>query len=213
MTSGRPGRRGDALPSPRTDRAARSSVRQHGSRVVAMLAGLVGLALLLPASALAHSLNPSYASRLPLAVYVAGAAMTVALSFVVVLARDLKATAPDLTGPADVPRRITRYTLRSAGAHRLGLDRRPGHRRRVFRRRRRDAVPVGLRLGRRGDGIGLHRPGLAVPRSVLDPARHRRLRSSTGSASERGNRPTTRPGSGAGPASSGSRPSSGSSSP
>ena len=53
-------------------------------------------------------MNPSYTSRLPLAVYVAGAAMTVALSFVVVLARDLKASPPDLTGPAALPRRITR---------------------------------------------------------------------------------------------------------
>ena len=149
--------------------AARGESRQHGTRLVAMLAGLTGLALLLPASASAHSLNPSYASRLPLAVYVAGAAMAVALSFVVVLARDLKASAPDLTGPAALPRRITPSRC-GPRAHRLGLDRRPGRRRRLVGRRRRDAVPVGLRLGRRGDGVGAHRAGLALPGSVLDPA-------------------------------------------
>ena len=88
---------------------------QRGTRILAMLAGLVGLALVLPAAVLAHSMNPSYTSRLPLAVYVVGAAMTVALSFVVVLARDLKASAPDLTGPAAPPRRITRSTLRALG--------------------------------------------------------------------------------------------------
>ena len=42
----------------------------------------------------AHALNPTYTSRLPLAVYLAGAATTVALSFVFVLVRDVRADRP-----------------------------------------------------------------------------------------------------------------------
>ena len=64
----------------------------------AWLAALVGLAIVAlawPATVLAHSLNATYASRLPLAVYLAGAAATVALSFIFVLVRDVRATRPD----------------------------------------------------------------------------------------------------------------------
>jgi hypothetical protein len=87
----------------------------RGARILAVLSGVGALALAAPAAVLAHSMNPSYTSRLPLAVYVAGAAMTVALSFVVVLARDLKASPPDLTGEGALPRPITRLVLRSLG--------------------------------------------------------------------------------------------------
>jgi hypothetical protein len=73
------------------------------------------VALAAPAAALGHQLNPSYTSRLPLAVYVAGAAMTVALSFILVLARDVRAVAPTTTGPAALPRRPTRVVLRALG--------------------------------------------------------------------------------------------------
>jgi hypothetical protein len=56
-------------------------------------AALAAAAVLgIPAVAAAHGLSPVYQSPLPLAVYLAGAAITVALSFVFVLARDVRAT-------------------------------------------------------------------------------------------------------------------------
>jgi len=63
------------------------------------LAGVLGAVALVagvPAVAAAHGLSPVYQSPLPLAVYLVGAATTVALSFVFVLARDMRAgPAPD----------------------------------------------------------------------------------------------------------------------
>ena len=44
-----------------------------------------------PAVATAHGLSPVYQSPLPLSVYLVGAAVTVALSFLFVLARDVRA--------------------------------------------------------------------------------------------------------------------------
>ena len=44
-----------------------------------------------PAAAAAHGMSPTYQSPLPLAVYLVGAATTVALSFVFILARDMRA--------------------------------------------------------------------------------------------------------------------------
>ena len=68
----------------------------------------------LPSVAAAHGLSPTYQSTLPLAVYLVGAAVTVALSFLFVLARDMRA--PDV--PPDrivhVPAWI-RLTLRVVG--------------------------------------------------------------------------------------------------
>ena len=84
-------------------------------RLVAALATVGAIGLALPATALGHQLNPTYSSRLPLVVYIAGAAMTVALSFIFVLARDVRAAAPDLSGPAAPPRRATRAILRTIG--------------------------------------------------------------------------------------------------
>ena len=72
-------------------------------------------ALLLPGAVLAHSLSATYQSRLPLAVYVAGAAATVALSFIFVLVRDVRATRPDLTVPGHLPPAAIRIGLRVAG--------------------------------------------------------------------------------------------------
>lgn len=84
----------------------------------ARLAAIVGLAIVAlasPAAALAHSLNATYTSRLPLAVYLAGAAATVALSFIFVLVRDVRATRPD-PGPAGtLPPTAVRLGLRAAG--------------------------------------------------------------------------------------------------
>lgn len=76
-------------------------------------AALIGLTL--PASVAAHSLNPTYTSRLPLAVYLAGAAATVALSFVFVLVRDVRAERPDLTAPGHLPPAPLRVLLRTLG--------------------------------------------------------------------------------------------------
>ena len=64
----------------------------------------------LPGVAAAHGLSPTYQSPLPLAVYLVGAAATVALSFAFVLARDVRAAEP-------VPGRIVRVP----GALRLVL--------------------------------------------------------------------------------------------
>jgi hypothetical protein len=65
--------------------------RRHA--VAALLAGALA-ALTLPGVALAHALSATYQSRLPLAVYLVGAAATVALSFLFVLARDVRAVRP-----------------------------------------------------------------------------------------------------------------------
>ena len=65
-----------------------------GRRSVARLGGLAAgllVALGAPAIVAAHNLGTVYQSPLPLAVYLAGAATTVALSFVFVLARDMRA--------------------------------------------------------------------------------------------------------------------------
>ena len=86
-------------------------------RVVASSVGLLVLAAVAPAVVLGHALTGTYASRLPLAVYLAGAAMTVALSFAFVLARDVRA-APD-AGHGDhrphLPPRALHVGLRALG--------------------------------------------------------------------------------------------------
>ena len=89
-----------------------------GPRVGGLAAGLsiVGaIALTAPAAVLAHSLNPTYTSRLPLAVYLAGAAATVALSFIFVLVRDVRAERPETTGTTRVPPAPVRLGLRGLG--------------------------------------------------------------------------------------------------
>jgi len=85
--------------------------------VVARLVGAsaaFGLVAGLPAVVAAHGLSPVYQSPLPLAVYLVGAAATVALSFVFVLARDLRATPPEPGRIVRVPAPV-RWTLRLAG--------------------------------------------------------------------------------------------------
>ena len=84
-------------------------------RLVACAASAVAVALALPATAAAHTLNATYESRLPLAVYLVGAATTVALSFAFVIVRDVRAAAPPATGPAHLPPAPLRYALRAAG--------------------------------------------------------------------------------------------------
>ena len=84
-------------------------------RLAAGLAGAFGLALILPAAAAAHTLNATYESRLPLAVYLVGAATTVALSFAFVIVRDVRAAAPPATGASHLPPAPIRHGLRVVG--------------------------------------------------------------------------------------------------
>jgi hypothetical protein len=85
------------------------------ARVGAAMGLATGLAMAVPAAVAAHSLNPTYQSRLPLAVYVIGAATTVALSFVFVIVRDVRAAPPDLEAPGTLPPAWLRYGLRAIG--------------------------------------------------------------------------------------------------
>jgi hypothetical protein len=75
----------------------------------------VALAILLPGIALGHTLNAAYTSRLPLAVYLAGAAMTVALSFAFVILRDVRVELPEVQDPGGFPPAWLRYGLRALG--------------------------------------------------------------------------------------------------
>ena len=68
-----------------------------------------------PAAVFAHTLNATYTSRLPLAVYLAGAAATVALSFIFVLVRDVRADRPDTSAPGHLPPAWLRIPLRVLG--------------------------------------------------------------------------------------------------
>ncbi|HYH91827.1 MAG TPA: hypothetical protein VD763_01615 [Candidatus Saccharimonadales bacterium] len=77
--------------------------------------GAIGLALVAPGAVLGHTLNATYTSRLPLAVYLAGAAATVALSFIFVLLRDVRAERPAPGGPSHLPPPLVRYGLRAVG--------------------------------------------------------------------------------------------------
>jgi hypothetical protein len=73
------------------------------------------LALLVPGVALGHQLSGVYQSRLPLAVYLAGAAATVALSFIFVLVRDVRAERPTMDQPTHLPPAAIRSVLRALG--------------------------------------------------------------------------------------------------
>ena len=84
-------------------------------RRAAGLAGATGLAFALPTAAAGHSLNATYSSRLPLAVYLAGAAAAVALSFLFVIVRDVRAAPPDLSGPSTIPPAPIRHGLQAIG--------------------------------------------------------------------------------------------------
>lgn len=86
--------------------------------IAAALAGLLAIAAVAPALTLAHALDATFESRLPLVAYLAGAAGAVALSFVFVFARGRSPTVPE-PGRADaaiviVPRPL-RAVLRAIG--------------------------------------------------------------------------------------------------
>ncbi len=61
--------------------------RARTLRLGASLAALTGLALAMPSAALAHQLTDRYQAPLPLVVYIGGAALAVAMSFVFVMMR------------------------------------------------------------------------------------------------------------------------------
>ncbi len=81
----------------------------------AALLGTAGVALLAPATALAHNLSAVYESRLPLAVYLVGAAITVGLSFIFVLVRDVRADRPAPLTDGHLPPAPLRGLLRVLG--------------------------------------------------------------------------------------------------
>lgn len=79
------------------------------------LAPVVGFLLAAgPAPVLAHTLSNTYQSRLPLIVYLAGAAIAVGLSFAFLLIADVRAEPPTTTAGREVPRPI-RLVLRAIG--------------------------------------------------------------------------------------------------
>ena len=90
-------------------------IAHWGRRLAAAIGAALGMALVLPATVAAHGLNPTYASRLPLAVYVVGAAATVALSFVFVIVRDVRAAPPVLDAAGSLPPAWLRVGLRAVG--------------------------------------------------------------------------------------------------
>ena len=77
------------------------------SRLVAAIAALVGL-LVVPPAVMAHGLVGRYESPLPLVVYLSGAGLAVALSFALVLIRDVRATSTHTEDVRPVPIAIRR---------------------------------------------------------------------------------------------------------
>jgi hypothetical protein len=92
--------------------------RRHLARLAGLAAALA-VTLAIPAATTAHALDSTYQSRLPLAVYLVGAGLAVALSFAFVLLRDLRA-APPPPAPAHLPPRWLRTVLRLIGLLGLG---------------------------------------------------------------------------------------------
>jgi hypothetical protein len=87
----------------------------HVRRGTLPLVPVVGFLLAAgPATVLAHSLSNTYQSRLPLIVYLAGAAIAVGLSFAFLLIADVRAEPPTTTAGREVPRPI-RLVLRAIG--------------------------------------------------------------------------------------------------
>ena len=84
-------------------------------RAGAAAGGAAILALVAPATALGHSLDVTYQSRLPLLVYLIGAALAVGLSFAFVLVADVRAEPPSRSSGGRLPPAWIRYGLRAVG--------------------------------------------------------------------------------------------------
>jgi hypothetical protein len=84
-------------------------------RLYLAVAPVVGAIVLAgPATVLAHSLSNTYQSRLPLIVYLAGAALAVGLSFAFLLVADVRAEPPQ-AGAGHRPPAVIRIGLRTIG--------------------------------------------------------------------------------------------------
>jgi hypothetical protein len=82
---------------------------------LAVLAAVTTLVLAGPTATVAHSLDATYQSRLPLIVYLLGAAMAVALSFAFLLLADVRADPPAAPGTGRLPPAWLRTGLRIVG--------------------------------------------------------------------------------------------------
>lgn len=87
---------------------------RHAARAATVVAAATAV-LAAPGVVAAHTLSTTYESRLPLAVYLFGAGLTVALSFAFVLLRDLRAEPPPSGAPAKLPPAWLRIGLRLVG--------------------------------------------------------------------------------------------------
>ena len=87
-----------------------SLVRRGTAALLVVLAGLAA-----PGVVAAHQLNATYESRLPLIVYLAGAGATVALSFIFVLVRDVRADRPNMSAAGTRLPTPLRVGLRAVG--------------------------------------------------------------------------------------------------
>jgi hypothetical protein len=85
---------------------------RHVALVVAPTVAAIALAA--PSAVLAHTLSNTYQSRLPLIVYLAGAAIAVGLSFAFILVADVRAE-PPVIGEGRRPPAWLRYSLRAIG--------------------------------------------------------------------------------------------------
>jgi len=87
----------------------------NARRCLAAAAAVVGAGLAFPGAVAAHALARSFQSRLPLAVYLAGAAAAVALSFAFVLVRDVRARKPSGAGRTWIVPALARRLVRAIG--------------------------------------------------------------------------------------------------
>jgi hypothetical protein len=88
--------------------------RPSGDRLGTAI-GAATILLAGPATVVAHSVNSTYQSRLPLAVYLAGAALTVALSFAFLMLADVRAEPPSTSDDGKLPPAWLRTMLRAVG--------------------------------------------------------------------------------------------------
>ena len=88
--------------------------RSRRRAVLFVAPGVAAILLAAPSSVLAHTLNNTYQSRLPLIVYLAGAAIAVGLSFAFLLVADVRAD-PPVIGDGRVPAAWLRTVLRVIG--------------------------------------------------------------------------------------------------